>query len=202
VGINRRRPGGGVDPRGPSAPERRVRRGSGRPFSLLKFRTMYADARARFPELYAYQYSREELETLPIKVLVSTKLADRDEDGNVYFETGLPTDPRVTRMGAWLRRSSLDELPNFWNVLIGDMDIVGPRPDIEENFAYYAPPHRAKVDVKPGITGLAQIQGRGMLTFHQINEYDMQYVQERCVKLDLIIFCKTIVAWFTRRGAF
>jgi lipopolysaccharide/colanic/teichoic acid biosynthesis glycosyltransferase len=82
------------------------------------------------------------------------------------------------------------------------MDIVGPRPDIEENFAYYAPPHRAKVDVKPGITGLAQIQGRGMLTFHQINEYDMQYVQERCVKLDLIIFCKTIVAWFTRRGAF
>ena len=200
VGINRRRAAGRVDSRGPSAPDRRKQHRSGRPIHLLKFRTMYADARERFPELYTYQYSSEELQTLPIKVLVGTKLHDENAEGD--FENAPPVDPRVTPMGARLRRSSLDELPNFWNVLIGDMHLVGPRPDIEENVAYYAPQHRIKLDVKPGITGLAQIEGRGMLTFHQINEYDAEYVAERCLNLDLTILLKTLVVGLTRKGAF
>ena len=110
-------------------------------------------------------------------------------------------DPRVTRFGLWLRRTSLDELPNFWNVLKGDMHLIGPRPDIEENIRYYRKEHLRKLDVKPGATGPAQVNGRGSLTFHEINEFDVQYVETRSLMTDLRILFKTISVVLKGAGA-
>jgi lipopolysaccharide/colanic/teichoic acid biosynthesis glycosyltransferase len=168
----------------------------GKPFTLYKFRSMYADARERFPELYAYEYDPEELHSMPIKVLVSTKNPAQGE--GVQPAAGLLDDPRLTRVGRFLRRTSLDELPNFINVLRGDMHLVGPRPDIVENIRYYEKQHLVKLDVRPGVTGLAQVQGRGNLSFHDTNEWDVEYVKNRSVWLDLKILLKTL--WVSVRG--
>jgi lipopolysaccharide/colanic/teichoic acid biosynthesis glycosyltransferase len=175
----------------------------GMPFTLYKFRTMYADAKDRFPELYAYTYSQEELYSLPIKVLVGRKQDPKNGDGGVVnLDAQWLEDPRVTRTGRWLRRTSLDELPNFINVLKGDMHLVGPRPDIAENIRYYSPDHLRKLHVKPGITGLAQIRGRGKLSFTQTNEFDVEYVDMRSLALDLKILWNTIAVWVKGDGAF
>jgi len=173
----------------------------GRPFTLYKFRSMFADARQRFPELYGYNHTAEELRTLPIKVLVSRKRDPREIAEHPEIGTGLVDDPRVTRVGRWLRRTSLDELPNFINVLKGDMALVGPRPDIAENIRYYSPAHLRKLDVKPGITGLAQIMGRGNLSFLEINDYDVAYVEQQSLWLDLSILLRTIPSVLKRDGA-
>ncbi|HTN80405.1 MAG TPA: sugar transferase [Acidimicrobiales bacterium] len=177
-------------------PHRRAKDLYGKPFALYKFRTMYADARERFPELYEYRYDPHELHSMPIKVLVSTK--NPASGPGVQPAAGLLDDPRLTRVGRWLRRSSLDELPNFLNVLRGDMHLVGPRPDIYENIRYYERRHLAKLEVRPGVTGLAQVQGRGNLSFHETNEWDLEYVQKRSVWLDLRILAKTL--WVSVRG--
>ena len=177
-------------------PHRRGKNLFGKPFTLFKFRTMYADARERFPELYEYRYDPHELHSMPIKVLVSTK--SPASGPGVQPAAGLLDDPRLTRVGRWLRRTSLDELPNFLNVLRGDMHLVGPRPDIYENIRYYEPAHLAKLDVRPGVTGLAQVHGRGNLSFHETNEWDLEYVKNRSVWLDLKILAKTF--WVSMRG--
>jgi lipopolysaccharide/colanic/teichoic acid biosynthesis glycosyltransferase len=175
---------------------------SGRKFILYKFRTMYSDAKDRFPELYAYSYSEEELRSLPIKILVGNKRDPNEFNGAVEINSQLVNDPRVTPMGRLLRQTSLDELPNFINVLKGDMHLVGPRPDIAENIEYYSARHLKKLDVRPGITGLAQISGRGKLSFHQTNEYDVEYVNHRSLLLDLKIILRTIVVMIRGEGAF
>ena len=180
--------------------ERRQRNDGGQPFVFYKYRTMYADARDRFPDLYTYSYTEDEIDTLPIKVLVGKK-------GNTSaFRSGprpeLMDDPRVTRVGRWLRRTSLDELPNFFNVLNGDMSLVGPRPDIAENIRYYYPGEMKKLSVKPGVTGLAQVRGRGFLAFHAINAYDVEYVARRSLWLDVKILAETVFLVVTRHGAF
>jgi lipopolysaccharide/colanic/teichoic acid biosynthesis glycosyltransferase len=156
-------------------PDRRRHDLCGQPFVLYKFATMYPDARARFPKLYEYSYTREEIHRLRFKV---------------------PDDPRVPEWAQWLRKTSLDELPNFMNVLRGDMTLVGPRPDIPEMTQYYTAEQRLKLRVKPGITGLAQIMGRGNLTFQQTLAYDLQYVRNRSLLLDLKILYATAVALF------
>ncbi len=152
-----------------------------RPFRFVKFRTLYADARERFPELYAYRYSPEELAELKFKV----------ED-----------DPRVTPQGQWIRKTSLDELPNFWNVLTGDMALVGPRPEIPEMLAYYEGEMLQKFSVRPGVTGLAQISGRGRLGFHETVELDLEYIRNRSFWYDMKILFKTIWLVVRRDGAF
>jgi lipopolysaccharide/colanic/teichoic acid biosynthesis glycosyltransferase len=162
---------------------------------------MYSDARDRYPHLYQYRYSGEELRTLPIKVLVADKGQARRmdaRDGNSL----LGKDPRVTRTGQWLRRTSLDELPNLLNVLKGDMHLVGPRPDIVDNMLYYSQRELGILNVKPGITGHAQIKGRGFLTFEQTNACDLAYVENRSLLLDLKILLMTIPALLKRHGAF
>jgi lipopolysaccharide/colanic/teichoic acid biosynthesis glycosyltransferase len=184
IGINRRRPAE-IAYRGI---EKRVEDHFGRPFLLYKFRTMYSNSRDLFPDLYRYSYNEEELARLPIKVLVSDKQAAHD--------------PRITPIGRWLRRSSLDELPNFLNVLKGDMHLVGPRPDITQNIRYYTAAHRRKLGVKPGLTGLAQIRGRGNLSFLQTNEYDVEYVDNRSLLFDVKILSKTIVITLRAIGAY
>ena len=150
-------------------------------FSFVKFRTMYADAKIRFPELYNYNYSREEIGRIPFK---------------------READPRVTRVGKWLRALTVDELPNFWNVVTGEMRLVGPRPEVPEMLSNYRPDQMRKFTVKPGITGLAQINGRGRLSFQETVAYDLQYVDSRSLVLDIKILLITIWKVFTKHGAF
>lgn len=153
-----------------------------RPFRFYKFRTMHVDARERFPELYAYRYSESELGELRFKV---------------------DSDPRVTRLGGWLRRVSLDELPNLLNVLTGDMALVGPRPEIPEMLPHYKGPRMLrKFTVRPGVTGLAQTSGRGRLKFLDTVALDVQYVDERSWRVDLAILARTVKMVLMRDGAF
>lgn len=174
----------------------------GRPFVLYKFRTMFADARISHPELYRYEHTSDELATLPIKVLVSRKVSLEQLERCPELGSAIASDPRITRIGRWLRRTSLDELPNFLSVLRGGMALVGPRPDILENIRYYSPEHLRKLDVKPGITGLAQIKGRGRLSFLETNDYDVDYVDRRSLRLDLRILLRTIPSVLKRDGAY
>jgi lipopolysaccharide/colanic/teichoic acid biosynthesis glycosyltransferase len=152
-----------------------------KPFKFVKFRTFYQDARQRYPDLYAYKFSDTELETYKIKG---------------------ENDPRITPQGRWLRRLSIDELPNFWNVLKGDMALVGPRPEIPELLPYYRGEMLEKFMVRQGITGLAQISGRGRLTFYETAKYDVQYARTRSHMLDLKILWTTARLILRDRGAF
>lgn len=153
----------------------------GRRFRFTKFRTYYADAERRFPHLYSYSYTPAEVDRLFFKV---------------------PNDPRATRVGAWLRKSTLDELPNLWHVVTGDMSLVGPRPEIPPMLPYYLPSELRKFSVRPGITGIAQISGRGLLSFRETVRLDLKYVDERSVWGDLTILAITLIKVALRQGAF
>jgi lipopolysaccharide/colanic/teichoic acid biosynthesis glycosyltransferase len=112
-------------------------------------------------------------------------------------------DPRITRVGAALRRLSLDELPQLWNVVRGDMSVVGPRPTLRYQVERYTPHQRRRLDVKPGITGWAQIHGRARLPWEERIELDVWYVEHRSPSLDLKILARTPLALFggTYKGA-
>ena len=111
-------------------------------------------------------------------------------------------DPRVTRYGRWLRRSSIDELPQLWNVLRGDMSLVGPRPEMPFIAERYDDWQRRRLSVSPGITGLWQILGRKDLPMHENLQYDFYYIRNRSLVLDLSILLRTVGAVLSRRGAF
>jgi len=151
------------------------------PFYLVKFRSMYRDARTRFPELYAYDYRPGELH--------QQYCADEN-------------DPRLTRIGRILRKLSIDELPNLWCVLTGHMRLVGPRPEAPEFVQYYTPEEMYRFSVKPGITGLFQINGRGLLTWGEQLSWDLKHVRTRSVGLDLKILALTVKRLIDRHGAF
>jgi lipopolysaccharide/colanic/teichoic acid biosynthesis glycosyltransferase len=153
----------------------------GRPFQFVKFRTMYADARERFPELYRYSYAPQELDQLMFKV---------------------PDDPRVTPLGRWLRKTSIDELPNFLNLLTGSVALVGPRPEIPEMMPYYVGEDREIFSVRPGITGPAQVAGRGWLNFRDSCTVNLEYVRTRTWRMDLSILVRTAFQVTLGRGAF
>jgi lipopolysaccharide/colanic/teichoic acid biosynthesis glycosyltransferase len=101
-------------------------------------------------------------------------------------------DPRITRVGHLLRRYSIDELPNLVNVLRGEMSIVGPRPTIQAQVDQYTPLQRRRLEVKPGVTGWAQINGRASLPWHERIELDVWYVDHRTLRLDMAILWKTV----------
>lgn len=150
-------------------------------FNFVKFRTMYVDARERFPQLYDYEYMKK-------------------HHRGMYR---LEHDPRVTRAGRRLRELTLDELPNFWNVLTGDMTLVGPRPEVPYVLSGYSPEKMEKFTVRPGITGLAQINGRARLSLEEVVAYDLQYIRTRkSVWFDLKILVKTVWLVLARKGAF
>jgi len=150
---------------------------NGRMFTLYKFRTMIADAHAR----------REELAHL------------NEMNGPVFK---LKDDPRITPVGRWLRRFSLDELPQFWNVLKGDMSLVGPRPPIPEEVASYHRWHRRRLSMKPGLTCLWQISGRNDIAdFDRWMKLDLQYIDNWSPSLDLKILLRTIPAVLSGKGA-
>ena len=111
-------------------------------------------------------------------------------------------DPRVTPAGRWLRRSTLDELPNFWNLLTGDIAIVGPRPEIPEMLKHYTPDQLLKFSVRPGITGLAQTHGRGNLAFQETIKWDLEYVRHKSLWLDIKVIFRTARMLVTLDGAF
>lgn len=157
---------------------RQVRIGYGnRPFLMYKFRTMKRGA--------------EDEEGIPQRV----------EDIASFVFNPPRRDPRVTRIGRVLRTTSWDEWPNFLNVLKGDMRLVGPRPDEPELVAQYLPLYHLRHFVKPGITGMAQVNGRSNLTYHQMMKYDLDYVKRHSFRRDLAILARTIIVVAKREGA-
>ena len=157
---------------------RQVRVGRhGRPFVIHKFRSMYVDADAR----------QAELEHL-------------NESDGILFK--VRDDPRVTPIGRYLRRFSLDELPQFFDVLLGRMSLVGPRPPLPTEVDRYASLVRRRLVVKPGITGLWQVSGRSDLTWDESVRLDLLYVENWSLALDIAIMLKTILAVLRRRGAY
>lgn len=162
---------------GPPVLFRQVRVGlHGRPFTCLKFRTMVPDAEARMPEL-----------------------AHLNEVAGPAFK--IASDPRVTRTGRGLRRSSLDELPQLINVLRGEMSIVGPRPATPAEVAQYDVWHRRRLSMRPGLTGLWQVQARNDVTFDQRARLDLQYIDRWTIWLDVKILLRTIPAMVIQQGS-
>jgi lipopolysaccharide/colanic/teichoic acid biosynthesis glycosyltransferase len=124
-----------------------------------------------------------------------------DDWGTFVFTPEGERDPRITRIGQFARKTSIDELPNLVNVLKGEMSLVGPRPEIPEIVKQYPPAYHRRHDVLPGIAGLAQVNGRSDLTYDEIAQYDLQYVDHHSVLTDIHILWRTAFAVFTRSGA-
>lgn len=126
-------------------------------------------------------------------------------DGAEHIGAGLAVnenDSRVTRVGAVLRRTSLDELPNLWNVVRGDMSLIGPRPTIPVQVAQYTPRQRGRLAVKPGITGWAQVHGRASLPWSERIELDLHYIEHRSLALDVRILWRTVAIVFGGSGLY
>jgi sugar transferase EpsL len=113
----------------------------------------------------------------------------------------VPDEERLTRLGVFMRQLSLDELPQLWNILRGDMSFIGPRPLLMEFLKWYTPEQMRRHDVKPGVTGWAQVQGRHAILFSKRLELDVWYVDNRSLALDLKILGLTMLKVFTMRGA-
>jgi len=133
--------------------------------------------------------------------MIKLRTMYRDVPPDAVAPTG-PDDPRVTPFGRWLRATSIDELPQLWNVLRGEMALVGPRPEMPFIVAGYDEWQRRRLSVKPGITGLWQILGRKDLPMHQNLQYDFYYIRNRSLALDTSILLRTAGAVLSRRGAF
>jgi exopolysaccharide biosynthesis polyprenyl glycosylphosphotransferase len=150
----------------------------GRHFRMFKFRSMYLDAERRLQGLLNQNHHREG---------VTFKMKD---------------DPRITRVGKWLRRSSMDELPQLFNVLIGDMSLVGPRPPVPREVALYTAAERRRLMTTPGITCLWQIGGRAEIDFSGQVQLDVQYIESQTFWGDVKILLKTVPAVLSGRGAY
>lgn len=167
-----------LDSRGPALfRQTRVGRG-GREFSMLKFRSMTVDAEER---------------------LVDVRSENVHEDGPLFKAQN---DPRITRVGGFLRRTSLDELPQLWNVVRGTMSLVGPRPPLPREVATYEDDAQRRLLVKPGLTGLWQISGRSDLSWEDSVRLDLYYVENWNLFLDLSILVRTVRAVIAARGAY
>jgi len=150
----------------------------GKFYTIYKFRTMVQNAEA----------------------LMKDKLEKVNDLENFVFQE--KHDPRITRSGRFLRKTSLDELPQLLNILIGNMSLVGPRPEIPELVKLYIPKQLQRLNVLPGVTGLAQINGRSELTLGETMAYDLEYVRSWSFWLDLKILWKTVLVVFTGKGAY
>lgn len=153
----------------------RLARG-GRPFVFYKFRTMRMD-RSLSPE------ERDRI----------------NEMGGPHFKSRL--DPRITSVGRFLRKYSLDELPQFVNVLRGDMSLVGPRPALRHEVKNYDARQMMRLSVKPGMTGVWQVSGRSNIDFYRMVELDIGYINRRSLFNDLAILCRTVTAVLSHKGA-
>ncbi len=149
----------------------------GREFKMYKFRSMCVNA-------------EQKLQAVLLKNHHSTGITFKAKD-----------DPRVTRIGRWLRKFSIDEFPQFYNVLIGDMSLVGPRPPVPREVAMYTPADRRRLEVTPGLTCLWQIGGRAEIDFPEQVLLDVEYIESQSFWGDLKILCKTVPAVLLGRGA-
>jgi lipopolysaccharide/colanic/teichoic acid biosynthesis glycosyltransferase len=158
-----------------------------KPFTMLKFRTMYPEADPQLHREFVSSFIR-----------ASGQVRKSGQSG--LFK--LTNDPRVTPLGHFLRNTSLDELPQLWNVLRGDMSLVGPRPPLPYELEQYEPWHRRRVlEAKPGITGLWQVVGRSRTTFDEMVRLDLRYAKTRSFWTDLKILLVTPAAVISRKGA-
>jgi lipopolysaccharide/colanic/teichoic acid biosynthesis glycosyltransferase len=157
-----------------------------RPFVMYKFRSMHIDSSDAIHRAYV------------------TRMLTGDGDPVEAAATGLfklEHDPRVTPFGAWLRTTSLDELPQLVNVVRGDMSLVGPRPVLAWEAELFSEQSRARFRTRPGLTGLWQVSGRNLLTMRQALELDVEYVQRQSLWLDLTILARTVPAQIRRNAA-
>jgi lipopolysaccharide/colanic/teichoic acid biosynthesis glycosyltransferase len=150
---------------------------NGREFTIYKFRTMVVNA--------------EEKQKLDI---------DPDNLENFVFQS--KDDSRVTKSGAFLRKTSLDEIPQLFNVFLGNMSLVGPRPEIPDVVKLYPKAYRQRLLVTPGITGLAQVNGRGEIELGKTVHYDLTYIKNFSILMDIKILFKTVFSVFKSEGAF
>jgi len=176
VGFGRRQQGHGNGTK-PPARDRRLRNLGGKPFTMYKFRSMVQEAEEMLPAVVNLGALTE-----PVY-----KLQD---------------DPRVTRFGKLLRRTSMDELPQLFNILRGDMSLVGPRPEAQRIVFLYHQDHRKRLRVKPGLTGLQQIRCRGSKSMRKRMRYDLYYIENRSSLIDLWILLKTVIVVIRGKGAF
>ncbi len=150
---------------------------NGRRFRIYKFRSMYADAEERKKEL-----------------------AGQNEVTGLMFK--MKDDPRITKVGRFLRKTSIDEFPQFYNILKGDMSLVGTRPPTEDEFAQYSSHYRRRLSMTPGLTGLWQISGRSeIMDFDEVVRLDLEYIDNWSLGLDFKILCKTVGVVLTGRGS-
>ncbi|MFB9760929.1 sugar transferase [Ectobacillus funiculus] len=157
------------DPKGPVFFKQKRVGKDGKEFNMYKFRSMVTDAEKKLQELLKY-----------------------NEVSGAMFK--MKDDPRVTKIGKFIRKTSIDELPQLWNVLMGDMSLVGPRPPLAREVKEYTAYDMQRLLVVPGCTGLWQVSGRSNLGFEQMVELDLQYIQQRNLVFDVKIILKTIRA--------
>jgi len=160
----------------------------GKTFTLLKFRTMRTDCDAKIHQQFVEQF------------IAGQTVGDAGQDSKPVFK--IQNDSRLTPIGRFLRKTSLDELPQFCNVLLGDMSLVGPRPPIAYEFRAYEVWHRRRVlEIKPGITGLWQVEGRSRTRFDEMVRLDLKYARAWSIWLDLKILLQTPGAVLSGEGA-
>jgi lipopolysaccharide/colanic/teichoic acid biosynthesis glycosyltransferase len=152
------------------------------PFTVLKFRSMKPAADSTPHREY-------------VKTLISGEAAEQPQEGGIYK---LAVDDRVTGVGRFLRKTSLDELPQLWNVLRGEMSLVGPRPVIAYEVEHYPDWYLDRFAVRPGLTGLWQVSGRNERTYEEMVRFDIEYARRQSLALDLKILLKTL--WVVVRG--
>ena len=151
----------------------------GKPFIIYKLRGMYVDAKERFPELYDYS---------------------NKEGLDFYFHEH--EDPRITNIGKFIRRTSIDELPNFYNVLVGDMSLVGPRPEIPEVIFLYGDNTAKYLSIKPGITCTSKATLRDALTKEETLKLDLDYIDNMSLYMDLSLLYKTFKSVVFRKNVY
>jgi lipopolysaccharide/colanic/teichoic acid biosynthesis glycosyltransferase len=150
---------------------------NGKEFNMYKFRSMVSNAEEKLAELLKY-----------------------NEISGAMFK--MKDDPRITKVGKFIRRTSIDELPQLFNVLKGDMSLVGPRPPLPREVAVYSDYDKQRLMVTPGCTGLWQVSGRNSLGFKEMLELDLQYIRRRSTLFDLSIIAKTVLVLFGSKDAF
>jgi len=165
------------DPKGPVFFSQKRLGKNGKEFNMYKFRSMVTDAEERLKELLAL-----------------------NETTGAMFK--MKNDPRVTRVGRFIRKTSIDELPQLFNVLKGDMSLVGPRPPLPREVDEYTSYDKQRLFVVPGCTGLWQVSGRSNIGFKEMVELDLQYIQTRSLLVDVKIIFKTILVLFGSKDAF
>ncbi|UCF05931.1 MAG: exopolysaccharide biosynthesis polyprenyl glycosylphosphotransferase [bacterium] len=162
---------------------------NGRPFECYKFRTMRSDTDDALHREFARNFIQGRMEQTAL-----------DENGSSIYK--LQKDPRITAVGNFLRRTSLDELPQFINILRGEMTVVGPRPPVLYEYDCYEDWHKLRLKVKPGLTGLWQVSGRSTVTFHEMVMLDLYYIESWSLLLDFKIMLRTVPVMFAGTGAY